>query len=351
MPLVTAQQLEELTAATLGAAGATREEAAIVARGLVDSNLVGHDSHGVVRLERYIRQLEIGELVSGVELRVERETAAAICCDGQLGFGQVQAQRLLERAAEKARTVGCATATMRHSGHVGRLGAYPEAAASSGLAALMAVNDNGVYRIVAPPGGIDPAISTNPVALAVPSSDGPIVLDFSTSVVAQGKVLLRRVDGGACPEGWLQDAEGVPTTDPMTLLADPPGTILPLGGVADFKGFGLGLLLDMLVGGLTGGSCPPGKPGGVDSNNVLLVVWDPQHFAGSEHLVEQVGHLAELTRGSRRKPDVQQIVLPGDRSSQCRAQRQRDGIPLGEGTWETLLGLARQLDVQPPTSQ
>jgi len=345
LPTLSAGQLTDFASSLLRAAGVGEREAHQVAESLVETNLYGHDSHGVVRLPWYLRQLRDGELFADVPLVVERETPAAVACDAGLGFGQIQAT---EMAIAKARTMGVACATARDCGHIGRLGAYPQLAAEENLAALMTVNDNGTFRVVAPPGGIEPRVSTNPLAIAVPGQDGPLVFDASTSVVAQGKVLLHRVEGTPCPEGWLHDAQGRPTTDPNTLLADPPGTILPLGGPAAFKGFALAMMLDMLVGGLSGGHCPPAVPGAATCNTVLVVVWDPELFAGLDHFVGEVTRLAESVRTCPTREDVDKITLPGQRGAACREERLRSGIPIPEGNWARLLDVARELDIVPP---
>lgn len=349
MPTVTAEQLTDFCSSILRAAGGSNEEARLVSQSLVETNLYGHDSHGVVRLPWYIEQLGRGELVAGAKLEIEQETPAVVACNANLGFGQVQATRLTEMAIAKAREVGIACATARDCGHVGRLGAYPQLAAEQKLAAMMTVNDNGTFRIVAPPGGIEPRVSTNPISIAVPGRDGPLVFDASTSVVAQGKVLVHRVEGTPCPEGWLQDSQGEPTTDPNVLVADPPGTILPLGGTAAFKGFGLSMMLDMLVGGLSGGYCPPAVPGAAMCNTVLLVVWDPKLFAGLDHFVGEVNRLADSVRSCPTREGAAEITLPGERGLACRQKRLRDGIPVPEGNWARLIEVAEQLEVTPPT--
>jgi uncharacterized oxidoreductase len=345
LPEIPSDELIRFAAALFTAAGVNNDEARQVATSLVEANLRGHDSHGVVRIPPYIRLLRQGELVPGAPLEVLRETPALAACDAHLGFGQVQARRLTELAIEKARAVGIGCGTARNCGHIGRLGEYTELAAAQGLAAFMTVNDNGVLRVVAPPGGLEPRISTNPLSLAVPTGDGPLVFDASTSVVAQGKVLVRRVSGQPCPEGWLQDAAGQPTTDPGVLRADPPGTILPLGGPAAFKGFGLGVMLDILAGGLSGGFCPPPRDEARDANTVLITVWDPQQFAGREHLLRQADGLIASIRSCPRKPGVDSIELPGDTSRRVRDDRLRRGIPLDAGTWRRLTDLAAELGV------
>ncbi len=351
----------------LAKAGALPAEATLVAESLVQSNLCGHDSHGVMRVLEYVEQMRLGELVPGAELTVRRETASIVAADANFGFGQVQCRRLIDRLLSKAREQGIACGTLTRCGHVGRLGEWVERIAWQGFAGLMTVNDNGVLRCVAPPGGVEPRISTNPLAIGVPLDDvehaarvrvdghasrvshgEPLVLDISTSVVANGKVRVAHLAGQPCAEGWLLDSDGNPTTDPATHFADPPGTILPLGGDQAYKGFGLGLLLDILVGGLSGGYCPPAPDEAKASNNALVIVWNPATFAGHEHFVSQADDLIRFVRSSRRREGVEAIRLPGDGSAATQRTRAK-GIPLDQGTWQALQRLAAERGVETPT--
>lgn len=348
MPTFSAATLKRFSADLFRAAGVPTDEADVIALSLVESNLRGHDSHGIMRIRDYVRQLGSGELQPGVELKVLSETASMLACDAQFGFGQVQARRLIGRLMDKAAEQGVATGTLMRCGHIGRLGEWVEQAAEQKFAALVVVNDNGSFRCVAPPGGTDPEISTNPIAIGVPTGEGPLVLDISTSMVANGKVRLALAAGQQCPEGWLQDGDGKPTTDPNVRRADPCGTLLPLGGEeAGYKGFGLGLFIDLLVGGLSGGFSPP-QPDADSCNNVLAVVWQPERFSGIEHFLTQADELITSIRSGRRKPGVEQIRLPGDRSREIRQRRASEGIPCDEGNWQRLVKTAAELGVSLP---
>ena len=337
--------LEAFATRLFEAAGVPVDEARRVSESLVDSNLCGHPSHGVVRVGEYVQQMRAGELVAGAELETIRETPSLLVAGAGFGFGQIQARRLIQRLVPKAREQGIACGTMRDCGHVGRLGEWVEHVAGEDLAGLITVNDNGVLQCVAPPGGTEPRISTNPLAIGVPTSGEPMVLDISTSAVANGKIRVAELSGEQCPPGWLQDANGNPTTEPSARSSDPPGTLLPMGGEHGYKGFGLGLMLDFLVGGLSGGSCPPSDPNEKTSNNVLLVIWDPKRFAGESHFKRQVDDLIAYVRGVRLKQEVDAIRLPGDRGEQTRQQCREEGIPLDRGTWRELVDLAAELEV------
>lgn len=344
-----ADSLREFVRQLFLAAGVTASDAAEVAESLIESNLRGHESHGVLRVPDYLDALKAGELRSGVEWQVLSETPAMLAADAGRGFGQVMSRRLVVTLSAKCKRLGIACGTLRNCGHVGRLAEWVELAARQGCAAMMSVNDNGVLTCVAPPGGLDARISTNPLGLAVPTGGEPLVLDLSTSVVANGKVRAKWLAGEPCPPGWLQDADGLPTTDPATRFADRPGTLLPLGGESHgYKGFGLGLLLDMLIGGLSGGWCPPAPPGEVGTNNVLMVLWDPVQFAGMRHFLGEADKLIDFVRSTPRKPGVERITLPGDRSAELRRERLEQGIPLDQGTWTLLCNAARQWNVPLP---
>lgn len=346
MPTIPCDVLIDYAARVLQAAGADEEESQVVSCSLVLSDRCGHHSHGVQRLLEYVPQIEKQELTPGVPLAVLRQMPAVLVCDAQQGFGQVQCRRFVLRLLEQAETEGVASGTLTNCGHVGRLGEWVEMAAARDMAAWMTVNDNGAELCVAPPGAATPVLGTNPLALAVPTNGDPLVLDMSTSVVASGKVTAHRMAGTECPSGWLQDAAGKPTTDPQTLQAEPPGTLLPLGG---YKGFGLGLLLDALVGGLSGGNCPQTERRPPAYNNVLMTVWAAAHFSGSDHLRSEASGLAELVRSAApiETPDgaaAKEPRLPGDHSRRAR-QTHSDSVPIESGVWSALQQLGRRLGV------
>lgn len=349
VPVFSADVLVRFSTAVFEAAGVNPDESAIVSRSLVDANLAGHDSHGVIRIVQYVKALQDGILKSGVSLNILTRTPAVMVCDGQWGFGQVQAHRLLDLMVPMAREVGIAAGTLKQCGHIGRLGEYGEKAAGLGLVLFATVNNHGFGRAVAPPGGTQGRIGTNPVCYAIPAGDGPpVVLDIGTSVCAEGKVRVCFNKGVPVPEGWLLDAEGKPTTDPATFYAQPPGTILPLGGTQAYKGFGLGLVLDMLAGGLTGAPCSRPELGAKSANAVVFTLFDPERFAGVEHFRHEITDLVANVRASKPITPGTSIMLPGDPERQQREKRQRDGLTLDDGTWGQLTELAGRLKVAVP---
>ncbi len=345
MPLIAAKQLEQLAHGLLRAGGALDEEAARVAPSLVGANLRGYDSHGVMRIPFYVDMIAQGETVPGAPLTVMNETDTILAADAHWGFGVVQASRLMERLIEKTRNSGVGVGTLIHASHVGRIGEYCEMAAGAGLVSIVMANTHGAARRVAPPGGKAPRLGTNPIALGAPHADAPLILDFSTSATAEGKVRVQKIAGQSCPEGWLIDCEGRPTCDPNSLYADPPGSILPMGGAQAYKGFGLALMIDIFSGALSGGLCAREKPITPKGNCAFMMTLDPERFGGAEHFRQEVANLCEFVRGCPRVEGVEEILLPGDPERRTMQKRLRDGIPLDDGNWAELVKLAQRLEV------
>lgn len=348
MPTFSADTLLAFSRSLFEASGVPADEAQVVSQSLVDANLCGHDSHGLIRVPQYLRAVADGTLVPGAPFSAVSETPGVLVADGHWGLGQVQAHRLVQRLVAKARTVGVAAGTLRRCGHIGRLGEYAEAAAAARMALIGTVNGHGFGRNVAPPGGTQARIGTNPLCMGAPTSAEPVVLDIGTSVCAEGKVRVLFNKGLPAPEGWLIDAQGRPTTDPGVLYKEPKGSILPLGGAQAYKGFGIALLLDMLAGGLSGAPCShPDHPLRV-ANAVFFVVLDPQLFAGADHFLREVDSLAGVIRQAPRAEGVAEILLPGDPERREKVRRLAAGIPLDDGTWGQLTAVAEKLGVAPP---
>jgi uncharacterized oxidoreductase len=348
VPTICVEPLVRFAHSLFAAAGVPADEADVVSRSLVDANLAGHDSHGVIRIPQYLKAQADGALQCGVALKILAQTPAVLSCDGQWGLGQVQAHRLLDRLMPMAEALGLAAGTLMQCGHIGRLGEYGEKAAARGFVLFATVNNHGYGKAVAPPGGTAGRIGTNPICLAAPAGKQPaVVLDIGTSVCAEGKVRVCYNKGVPVPEGWLLDAAGRPTTNPGVLYHEPKGTILPLGGSQAYKGFGLGLLLDMLAGGLSGAPCSRPEAEPRSANAVVFVLFAPARFAGAEHFAHEVGDLASNVRTSPALPGAA-IQLPGDPERRERSRRLAEGITLDEGTWGQLQDLARRLGVEVP---
>ena len=348
MPTFRAEKLIPFAESLFRAIGVPADEAARVAQSLVLANLCGHDSHGMIRVMQYADAIKDGRLKPGAPFNIVKQTAAVLVVDGGFGLGQVQAHRLLDRLIPRAEGLGLAAGTLKHCGHIGRLGEYAEAAAARKMAFLASVNNHGFARGVAPPGGKETRIGTNPLCIGAPTNGDPVVLDIGTSVVAEGKVRVLFNKGQQAPDGWLLDPDGKPTTDPGVLYKEPRGSILPLGGSQAYKGFGIGLLLDMLVGGLSGAPCSNPAAPNLSANAVFFLVLDVNQFTGAEHFLKEVTGLANNIKSCPKADGIQDILVPGDPERRSCAQRRQTGIPLDDGTWKQLTALAEKLKAALP---
>ena len=262
MPIFSADQLEKLGARIFEAAGVPEDEAQIVAESLVKSNLTGHDSHGFIRVPQYVDTMKKGSTVPGAELEVVSETPNTAVLKGNWGFGQVMARKAMEVAIGKARTNFVSTVTMSQSNHIGRLGEYPVIAVENGMIGMIMINNHGTGQLMTPWGGTARRLSPSPMSIGLPTgSADPVVLDISMSVMAEGKVRVKRNRGEKLQEGAIIDAEGNPSTEPKDLYGPPQGAILPFGGIVGYKGYGLGFVVDVLAGALSGAGCSRARRG------------------------------------------------------------------------------------------
>ncbi len=348
MRTFTESVLTDFATRLLAAGGLGADEAELVGKSLVGANLRGHDSHGVMRIPSYLDACRKGEVRPAAPLTALRESPGMFVGDAHWGFGQPQAQRLTRKLIEMAQTGGMAVGTLVQCSHIGRLGEYCEMAAAAGLVSMVMVNTHGNARRVAPPGGTAPRLGTNPLAIGAPAPGGPLILDFGTSATAEGKVRVKRIAGELCPDGWLLDSEGRPTNDPNTLYGQPPGTILPMGGDQAYKGFGLGLMVEILTGALSGGVCVREVPITQNGNCVFMLILDPGHLGGAEHFAQEVAGLTSFVRSCPTMDGVSEILLPGDPERRTMAQRSQQGVPLDDGNWGELVKLAGQLGVAVP---
>lgn len=348
---LTASQLTKFAESLLVAGGFTTGEANKIAASLTLSEMMGHSSHGIMRVKEYLQDLKKGNIVSNNRLKIIHETSNSIHADAQAGPGQVVMPALLEKLIEKIETQAIVTASVMNSGHIGRIGEWVEKPAYSGYPALLLVNDNGTCFFVAPPGGTQSVTSTNPIAFAIPLANEEIFMaDMSTSAIAFGKVKLARINKTSVATDCIQDANGQSTNDPMAFFADPPGSIMPMGGAAQgYKGFALSMFVDMLTAGLSGGQTPPAEQNAIKNvNNISLTLWNPKSFGGLEHMQKQAGKYINSVRTSKPIDPSKPIRLPGDRMNTLKQERQKNGIPLNGEMIKNLLTMADELNITPP---
>jgi len=342
MPTIDASRLESTATRIFEALGAPAGDAAWIATLLVRANLRGHDSHGVIRIPQYAEAVRKGTVDPKSPITVTAETPVMARLDGGRGFGQVVARRGMDMAIAKAKASGLAAVGLSRTGHVGRLADYAEMAATQGLVAMLWVN--AVHGLnVAPWGGSGRRLGTNPHAIGIPGATGPaMVLDFATSVVAEGKMRVKKNRKQQAPLGWFIDAEGRPATDPEIFYGDPVGSLLTAG---EHKGYGLSLAVEIL-GGILSGTGPAGPPPGVFANGTLMICLDVERFVPLADFHAQVAGLFGWVKSAKLAQGSKEILIPGEPEARLEAERRRDGVPVEDETWSQIERVAAELDVR-----
>ncbi|MFQ5783220.1 MAG: malate/lactate/ureidoglycolate dehydrogenase [Alphaproteobacteria bacterium] len=342
--------IERLVADIFVAAGCSGVEAAAIAGRLVEANLAGHDSHGVIRVPRYVKMLREGEVFPDRTMTVVSENAAMAVVDGNLGFGQTIGPQAVRLGIDKARAGGVAVVALRRAGHLGRIGDWAEMAAEAGFVSLHFVNVSGSL-LVAPFGGVERRLGTNPVAIGVPLAGAPpLVLDFATSVVAEGKALVAFQGGPALPEGSLIDDDGKPTADPGAFYgaagADTPPSARrgrgALRAMGEHKGSGLSFMCEILAGALAGSGCAASDKHHV-FNGMLSVYMDVAAFDAQHAFAAEVRRFVDFFKSARPACAGGEVLVPGEIERRRRAERLARGIPLSETTRRVLADAARSV--------
>lgn len=338
-------KLKDVVHQVFAAAGCQAAEAERIAHYLVGANLVGHDSHGVIRVPIYIDWLRSGKVVANQSLQVVLETESLAVVDGQFGFGQVIGEQAVRLGIAKAAKQGVSVVALRNCGHLGRIGDWPTMAADAGLISLHFVNTSGLGLLVSPIGGINRRLSANPLAAGIPvPGKPPILLDISTCSIAEGKIKVAFNKGVPLPDGCIIDAQGRPTNDPKVFYANPPGAILPFGG---HKGYALAVITEIFAGAVTGNGCS--TPGVTRlSNGMLSIYLDPARLQPADAFHAEVAKFVAFVRSSELESPDAEILLPGDPEERTRAKRMRDGIELDDKTWGQICDSCRLVGVEAP---
>jgi len=344
VPNLTASRLTRIAHDVLLKMGATEEEAATVAKHQIGANLAGHDSHGIILLATYVTRIKQGHIVPGAKPEILRETATTAHIDGHWGFGQVVQTRAARLAIEKAGRQNLAAVTVACQSHVGRLGDYPLMAAAAGMVGMLFCDSGRGPKVVVPFGGRDARLGTNPICIALPSNlEAPIFVDMATSQVAANKMGVYRNRGKAIPAGWLVDKDGNPSTDPNDYFAG--GAVLPLGGLdSGHKGYGLGTMVDVFAGILTGlgwGLDPQAR----HNDGSLFIALNVAAFRPIEEFKTEVTEFAKFLKSSRPAAGFKEVLYPGEIEWRNAQERLRTGIPIDDATWKTIQDLAGSLEV------
>lgn len=352
MVTIKAKALEELVRDVFVKAGCSRAEGERIGKYLVIANLTGHDSHGVQRVPRYLQWMAEGDFVADRTVKIVSETPVLAVLDGQYGFGQTVAPQAVAIGIAKCKTMGLAAVALRNAGHIGRVGDWAEMAAAEGLVSVHFVNAASSV-LVAPYGGVDRRFSTAPYCVGVPrTGKPPLVLDFATSIVAEGKVLNASFGGKKLPDDALIRPNGETSGNPHVLYGDytptgPRSYRKGEGAIRAFgehKGSGLALMCEILGGSLTGsGAAQEGRKW---ANGMLSIYLDPARIDPDGFFPEDIKRYVDYVKSARPATSGGEVLVPGEPEERMRAQRLRDGVPLPDHTWAAIIEAARKAGLE-----
>jgi uncharacterized oxidoreductase len=336
-----AQALTNLSRDIFQAAGTPPDIADLVATSLVDANLAGHDSHGVIRVPWYVDLINQGEILPAERPTIARRGRATALVDGKWGFGQLGARFSTQLAIEMARQDEVAMVAKVRSNHIGRLGEWAELFAGAGLIGMVTTSWGSGPYAGAPYGGTARAMSTNPIAWGIPLGEDrpPFIADFATTASAEGKLRVARAKQAPLPPGVILDAQGRPSTNVEDYYAG--GMLLPFGG---HKGYALAMLVELLSVHLSGADAATDERG--RANGATFLALDPQAFRPLDEFESSSNLLLERVKSVPPAVGFDEVLIPGEPEHRSRAQRARDGIPLAEATWEAIQTTATQLGVK-----
>ena len=332
---IRAEKLEGLSCEIFIAAGTPADIAAVVAESLVLTNLMGHDSHGVLRVKQYVTMIKDGMIQPAQRPRIRKRFGATAMVTGGYGFGQVGARYAAELAAKMGREHGIAAVSLGQTTHIGRLGEYTALIAARGLIGIGFTSGTMYSGWVTPYGGRERTFGTNPMSFAVPcADDGSLLLDFATAGIAHGKVVLARAKSTPLPRGMMLDKNGRPSSD-AGILDD--GAVLLAMGL--HKGSGLAMMMEIIPT-LLAGHRPISSPEFRYGNPTLLIALAPEAFDESGDFVQRVEDLKQRVKSVKPAADFDEVLLPGEPEARSYAERVKTGIPLPDAVWLDLRALA-----------
>ena len=355
MPSIPVPALEAICAETFERVGSSRDEALRVARSLIGANLAGHDSHGVVRVPRYVDWVKSGDIVPNQTVATLVDTPALAVVDGRYGFGQTVAPQAVRIGVAKAQAAGLAAVSLRDAGHIGRVGEWAEMAAAEGLVSIHFVNASGSI-LVAPFGGAERRLSTAPFCVGIPREKAEaVILDFATSIVAEGKVMVASQGGKTLPAGALIGPDGELSTDPAQLYGPlveggPRDSTKGLGAIRAFgehKGSGLAFMCEILGGSLTGTKATHiGRK--KFANGMFSIYVDPKRIDPQHVFDADVSSYIAYFKSAKPVKGLKEALVPGEPERAMRAERMKNGVPLSDETWGAICGAAKRVGASAP---
>jgi uncharacterized oxidoreductase len=346
MHIIRVEPLRAAIKALVRGFGSEPREVDLVTENLIQANLTGHDSHGIGMLPRYSEAFVEGGLKANAHVKTTLDGGAMLRLDGQAGFGQVIGHEAMELGIARAKQFGSCIVALGNSHHLCRIGAWAEMAVAANLISVHFTNV--ISRpIVAPFGGGDARFGTNPFTVGIPVPGGePILLDFATSVMAQGKARVAYNKGEQMPAGRLLDNRGQPTTDPKFAVVEPHGAIVTFG---EHKGYGLAVVCELLGGALAAGMACHAPASGEKRvlNGMLTILFDPAKLSEGALFGNEMTGFLDWVKASPPQPGFDHVRLAGEPERETRAKRLAEGIPVDETSWGDILKAAERLKVNP----
>lgn len=339
--LVEPTQLRECVEGILEWRGLPAADATIAAETLVEADLRGVHSHGVLRIEMYLGQIDNGEIIAKPNIRIVSDLGPRVLMDGDRAMGQVSGYRAMELAIQRADEHGIASVSLRNGRHIGAAAFHSMMAAEQGMIGITVTNA-GINMV--PVGGTSKLVGNNPLAIAAPTNrEFPMVLDVATSVAAGGKLDVAISKGQKIPFGWALDPDGAPTDDPL-LARD--GSLLPVGG---HKGYGLAVMLDVLAGVLSGGRF--GGRLGMEGSSQMFLAIEIEGLMPLSEFKSRMDELIEQLHSDRPAEAGGRIYVPGEIEWELARDRIENGIPLPDSVLDMIEGYASAggVDSRPST--
>jgi len=317
-----------------------------VALHLINSDLFGHPSHGIARAPMYIDKIIKGELNPNGKIRIENQTESTATIDGHWNFGQIIARKAIEIAIDKACSQNISCVTIKNSNHIGRLGEYTSTAASKGMIGIGTANLHGTSHVVAPFGGIDRKLPTNPISIATPGSaeNKLFLMDMASSIIAEGKLKISHNNQEEVGDNLIIDSEGNPTNNTQDFYNDPKGSILSLGGISGHKGFALSLAIDVISGALSSAGCSH-KTKSQHGNACCFIVININAFTTLQSFRANINSLEKHVRSTRLSKGFQKIQFPGEPEADNYKNNKKYGIEIDPITIKELCKLADKVSL------
>jgi uncharacterized oxidoreductase len=352
MPTFTPNQLRGIGAKILEAVGTPKELAERVADSLVKSNLMGIDSHGILRVVEYSEYVERGEIVPWARPTIVRETLSTALMDGHWGFGQVAAEFAMKLCIEKCKDTSISTVGIFNCNHIGNLGEYALMAAEQGMIGIVMCSSGPPGGLVVPYGGKARRLATNPLSVAAPTgTKNPFLMDFSTSMVSEGKVRVKYYNREKIPLGWIVDENGRPTDNPADLYyikndvvsgESYRGAILPSGG---HKGYALSLLIDIFGGILTTSGCAFNEGYKKFQNGVFMITVGIDSFVSLKEFKERIDAQFSNVKSSPPAVGYNEVLLPGELEFRTKERKVKEGIQIPEKVWQDIIRIAKKAGI------